>query len=74
MYNKLTASDKRNYGRIEHFMDMNGNNNFCATIYAWEKGKCVGASTSHLFGDTLVISDTINKDIADIRFIKGVRL
>lgn len=74
MYNKLTAPEKRNYGRIEHFMDMNGNNNFCVTIYAWENGKCVGSSTAHLFDDVLIISDLIDKDIADIRFIDGVRL
>ena len=74
MYNKLTAPDKRNYGRIEHFMDMNGNNNFCTTIYAWKNGKCVGSSTAHLFDETLVISDTMNKDTAEFRIIKGVKL
>ena len=74
MYNKLTAPNTRNYGRIEHFKDENGNNNFCVTVYAWRAGKCIGISTAHLFEDTLVISDTINKDIADIRIIKGVKL
>lgn len=74
MYNKLTAPNTRNYGRIEHFKDENGNNNFCVTVYGWRDGKCIGVSTAHLFEDTLVISDTINKDIADIRIIKGVKL
>lgn len=74
MYNKLTAPNTRNYGRIEHFKDEDGNNNFCVTVYAWVGGKCIGLSTAHLFDDTLVISDTINKDIADIRIIKGVKL
>ena len=74
MYNKLTAPNTRNYGRIEHFKDENGNNQFCVTVYAWREGKCIGISTAHLFEDTLVIINTINKDIADINIIKGVKL
>lgn len=74
MYNKLTAPNMRNYGRIEHFKDENGNNNFCSTIYAWRDGKCIGISAAHLFDDTLVITNTINKDIADISIIKGIKL
>ena len=74
MYNKLTAPNTRNYGRIEHFKDENGNNHFCATVYAWREGKCIGISTAHLFEGTLVISDTIGKEVADIAIIKGVTL
>ena len=74
MYNKLTAPDTRNYGRVEHFKDENGNDNFCVTVYAWRGGKCIGMSTAHLFEDTLVISDNINKEVADITIIKGVKL
>lgn len=74
MYNKLTAPNTRNYGRIEHFKDKDGNNNFYVMVGAWRGGECIGMSTAHLFEDTLVISDTINKDIADIRIIKGVKL
>lgn len=74
MYNKLTAPNTRNYGRIEHFKDENGNNNFCVTVYAWRGGKCIGLSTAHLFEDTLVISDSIGKEVADITIIKGVTL
>lgn len=74
MYNKLTTPNTRNYGRIEHFKDENGTNHFCATVYGWRDGECIGVSTAHLFEDTLVISDTINKEMADIRIIKGVKL
>ena len=74
MYNKFTAPNTRNYGRIEHFKDENGDNHFCTTVYAWRDGKCIGVSTAHLFKDTLVISDTINKEAADITIIKGVKL
>lgn len=74
MYNKLTAPNTRNYGRIEHFKDENGTNHFCVTVYAWRGGKCIGISTAHLFEDTLVISDTINKEVAGITIIKGVKL
>lgn len=74
MYNKLTAPNTRNYGRIEHFKDMGGSNKFCATIYTWFGGECIGSSTAHLFDDTLIISDTINKEVAEIRVIKGVKL
>lgn len=74
MYNKLTAPNTRNYGRIEHFKDENGNNNFCVTVYAWRGGKCIGISTAHLFEDTLVISDSIDKEVAGITIIKGVKL
>ena len=74
MYNKLTAPGTRNYGRVEHFKDENGNDNFCVTVYAWRGGKCIGMSTAHLFEDTLVISDNINKEVADITIIKGVKL
>ena len=74
MYNKFTAPNTRNYGRIEHFKDENGDNHFCTTVYAWRDGKCIGISTAHLFEDTLIISDTINKEVADITIIKGVKL
>lgn len=74
MSNKLTAPNTRNYGRIEHFKDENGNNNFCVTVYGWRDGECIGVSTAHLFEDTLVISNTIDKEVADITIIKGVKL
>ena len=74
MYNKLTAPNTRNYGRIEHFKDENGNNYFCVTVYGWRDGECIGVSTAHLFEDTLVISNTIDKEVADITIIKGVKL
>ena len=74
MYNKLTAPNTRNYGRIEHFKDENGNNHFCVTVYGWRDGECIGISTAHLFEDILVISNTIDKEVADITIIKGVKL
>jgi hypothetical protein len=74
MYNKLTAPNTRNYGRIEHFKDENGDNHFCTTVYAWRDGKCIGVSTAHLFEDILVISNNIDKEVADITIIKGVKL
>ena len=74
MYNKLTAPNMRNYGRIEHFKDENGNNHFCVTVYGWRDGECIGVSTAHLFEDILVISNNIDKEVADITIIKGVKL
>lgn len=74
MYNKLTPSNMRNYGRIEHFKDENCNNHFCVTVYGWRDGECIGLSTAHLFEDTLVISNNIDKEVADITIIKGVKL
>lgn len=74
MYNKLTAPNTRNYGRIEHFKDENGNNNFCVTVYGWRDGECIGTSTAHLFEDIIVISNTIDKEVADITIIKGAKL
>lgn len=74
MYNKLTAPNTRNYGRIEHFKDENGNNHFCVTVYGWRDGECIGVSTAHLFEDILVISNNIDKEVADITIIKGVKL
>ncbi len=74
MYTKSTAQGKRNYGRVEHFKDMDGNNKFCVSIYAWENGICNGLSTAHLFDDTLVISDSIDKKEFEIKIVKGVRL
>lgn len=74
MYNKLTAPNTRNYGRIEHFKDENGNNHFCVTVYGWRDGECIGVSTAHLFEDILVISNSIDKEVADITIIKGVKL
>ena len=74
MYNKFTAPNMHNYGRIEHFKDENGDNHFCTTVYAWRDGKCIGVSTAHLFEDTLVISNTIDKEVAHITIIKGVKL
>lgn len=73
MYNKLTPNT-RNYGRIEHFKDENGNNHFCVTVYGWRDGECIGVSTAHLFEDILVISNNIDKEVADITIIKGVKL
>lgn len=64
----------RNYGRIEHFKDENGNNHFCVTVYGWRDGECIGVSTAHLFEDILVISNNIDKEVADITIIKGVKL
>lgn len=74
MYNKLTVPNTRNYGRIEHFKDENGNNHFCVTVYGWRDGECIGVSTAHLFEDILVISNNIDKEVADITIIKGVKL
>lgn len=74
MYNKLTAPNTRNYGRIEHFKDENGNNHFCVTVYGWRDGECIGVSTAHLFEDILIISNNIDKEVADITIIKGVKL